>query len=106
MKNQFRINIWVLITLVMLVGTSVTDNVSQRQTDSNRTAEIALLNEKAIKLEAEQTKTLKTVSSALDKLQVRVFNSEDNVKLQNEFLKIEFDKWQQYYLKHWKGEAK
>ena len=102
MKNQFRINIWVLITLIILTGTSVIDKVNQSQSDLNRSTEISLLNGKVNKLEVEQNKNRQNVTESLERFRIRIWNVEDNVKLQNEFMQIEYDNYQKYYLSHWK----
>lgn len=99
-KNVF---LSLIIIIIFIISFKTTSKVIQYFSDSAKIkAEISALTNKIDMLEQKINSDRQNVNKSLDNFQKRIWDCEDNIKLQNQFLQIQFDKWQKYYIEHWK----
>jgi hypothetical protein len=93
--KKFRIVLPILFLLVMVNVLSAWNK--------DRMNDLSVLNSKVDKLEQIIDEMLKTDSSALILYAKEIEIMQRKQKIQYLFMEQQFDKWQKYYIEHWKG---
>jgi hypothetical protein len=99
--KDFIIGFCILIILICIIAIGVS-HLHKNNPDSKILAEISALTDKVNKLEVEQSKTVQNVNKSIAFGHEDIYKMQCEVKIQNEFIQMQYDSFNAYYNKRLK----